>query len=530
MAVLDETSRNPNSAGTLTYGVEGSPPGMVLDSAGNISFLGTITTATGLVSRVTGVDYTGVLDSTSALTSALSVAGYGGRVDLGPGIIKYSNIVINHAQILSGSGWHCLRDLVENFGDSGYQNATYFGGTVMRSTATSGSSIAHLGSGGNNVMSGGLRDMIIIGPGSGTSVGIQIGSPAVPVVKPVYQNVMVCNFLTGCTMDNVNEAGIYDLTIRGCVDGLLMANGINANGFYNLNLQRCTNGFSFTDATSLGNTFVSPIFQNVSVGGVIRGESCVLLTPYFEIVPTILQYIQASHCRLVSPSVQGAGIKNLTIASGCFFNEFYGMKTNAAAFTVTNSGYGTLFSGVIAGYTESGSQSVIFDLNNALLRIPRLTLSGGGVNPDIDSGSATGYALHFSTTNAQIRSTTSDPEGSVTSPPGSAHFRSDGTARIKESGSGNTGWRKVLTSTGISVLEGSNGRQGVATLVGGTVVVANTSVTATSRILLTVQSLGTVAIPAPIAVTARTAGTSFTITSAAATDTSVVAYEIFEPA
>lgn len=82
---------------------------------------------------------------------------------------------------------------------------------------------------------------------------------------------------------------------------------------------------------------------------------------------------------------------------------------------------------------------------------------------------------------------------------------------------------------GLRVREGANCKQGVATLIAGAVVVANTSVTASSRIFLTVQSLGTVAAPKAIAVTARTAGTSFTITSADATDTSVVAWEIFEP-
>lgn len=83
---------------------------------------------------------------------------------------------------------------------------------------------------------------------------------------------------------------------------------------------------------------------------------------------------------------------------------------------------------------------------------------------------------------------------------------------------------------GLQVKEGSNCKQGTATLVAGTVTVANTSVTASSRIMLTIQSLGTVTAPKAIAVTARVAGTSFTIASADATDTSVIAYEIFEPA
>jgi imidazolonepropionase-like amidohydrolase len=82
---------------------------------------------------------------------------------------------------------------------------------------------------------------------------------------------------------------------------------------------------------------------------------------------------------------------------------------------------------------------------------------------------------------------------------------------------------------GVKVAEGANAKQGVATLVAGTVTVANTSVTANSRIFLTVQSLGTVAVPSGYCVSARTPGTSFTILASVATDTSVVAYEIFEP-
>jgi hypothetical protein len=88
----------------------------------------------------------------------------------------------------------------------------------------------------------------------------------------------------------------------------------------------------------------------------------------------------------------------------------------------------------------------------------------------------------------------------------------------------------ALAGAGYLVKEGSNAKMGVATLVGGTVTVSTTKVTASSRIQLTTQALGTVTAPKAIAVTARTAGTSFTITSADATDTSTVAWLIMEPA
>ncbi|WP_376079079.1 hypothetical protein, partial [Lysinibacillus sp. NPDC056232] len=82
---------------------------------------------------------------------------------------------------------------------------------------------------------------------------------------------------------------------------------------------------------------------------------------------------------------------------------------------------------------------------------------------------------------------------------------------------------------GLAVAEGAGATSGVATLVAGAVTVATNKVAANSRIQCTVQSLGTVTTPKAVGVTARVAGTSFTITSADATDTSVVAWFIISP-
>jgi hypothetical protein len=78
---------------------------------------------------------------------------------------------------------------------------------------------------------------------------------------------------------------------------------------------------------------------------------------------------------------------------------------------------------------------------------------------------------------------------------------------------------------GLKVAEGSNAKQGVATLSSGTVLVSNTSVTATSRIQLTAQDNNSTG---ALRVSARTPFTSFTITSSNGSDSGVVAYEIFE--
>jgi hypothetical protein len=84
-----------------------------------------------------------------------------------------------------------------------------------------------------------------------------------------------------------------------------------------------------------------------------------------------------------------------------------------------------------------------------------------------------------------------------------------------------------VAGAGLRVREGTNCKQGTAVLVAGTVTVADTAVTASSRIFLTGQADG--GTPGFLRVSARIAGKSFTITSSSATDTSTVAYEIFEP-
>ena len=85
----------------------------------------------------------------------------------------------------------------------------------------------------------------------------------------------------------------------------------------------------------------------------------------------------------------------------------------------------------------------------------------------------------------------------------------------------------TAAGSGLRVAEGANAKQGTAVLVAGAVTVANTSVTANSRIFLTSQVDG--GAPGFVRVSARVAGTSFTITSSSATDTSTIAYEIVEP-
>jgi hypothetical protein len=80
---------------------------------------------------------------------------------------------------------------------------------------------------------------------------------------------------------------------------------------------------------------------------------------------------------------------------------------------------------------------------------------------------------------------------------------------------------------GIYQSETANSRMGRSTLVGGTKVFNTVEVSAVSEIFLTCQTPG--GTPGFLTVSARTPGTSFTILSSSATDTSVVAWLIVEP-
>jgi hypothetical protein len=89
----------------------------------------------------------------------------------------------------------------------------------------------------------------------------------------------------------------------------------------------------------------------------------------------------------------------------------------------------------------------------------------------------------------------------------------------------------TTAGSGLRVAESAGAaKQGTFVLSGAaTTTVADTAVTANSRIFLQTQALGTVTSASTLAVSSRVAGTSFTVTPSQATDTSTVAYEIFEP-
>jgi hypothetical protein len=160
----------------------------------------------------------------------------------------------------------------------------------------------------------------------------------------------------------------------------------------------------------------------------------------------------------------------------------------------------------------------------ATLRATGLTNPAAGVGVEVlyNAGGNIGSILAFDRTGAAYKALALDGL--------TVALRPSGTAVLTAAAAAITCTVNVdisIAGQGLRVAEGANAKQGTATLVAGSKVVANTSVTANSRIFLTSNADG--GTPGFVRVSARTAGTSFTITSSNAADTSTIAYEIFEP-
>jgi hypothetical protein len=197
--------------------------------------------------------------------------------------------------------------------------------------------------------------------------------------------------------------------------------------------------------------------------------------------------------------------------------------------TITNPLSGATFSQLkIAGTcTTSGLTNTGIGIHN----IPNFAISGSGTYTNV-------YGAVFSciapTTGIQpnISVLITTPQSGLNNfamvVQGNSGFGTNSTPAHPVSVGGNCAVTSV--GSGFRIAEGTNAKSGIAQLVSGSVTVSNTSVTASSRILLTPNSLGGVARPEGVGVTSRTPGSNFVITSKGGGDTSVVYYQIIEPA
>ncbi len=218
---------------------------------------------------------------------------------------------------------------------------------------------------------------------------------------------------------------------------------------------------------------------------------------------------------------------------------FNGFGINNPTERLSLKGFGSTTSKVIRGY-QSDSTTESFNITDN----GTLTLKNGAGNPIVIGTGPVGSAIWINkasqlSTNFSFQADATSSYFNAITGGGIGFYLDNATelmtidatsARIKKDVVITGNATLSVAGNGLYIKEGTNATMGVVTLIGGTGVVNTTKVTANSRIFLTIQSLGTVTVPTAVGVTVRVAGTSFTITSANAIDTSVVAWQIIEPA
>lgn len=202
----------------------------------------------------------GTTDMTAAILAAIAVCPEGGTVQFLDSTYKYSSLgAVTKAITLRGAGFFGTPN--NAFGNVAWNSG--ISGSVLRATATSGTTIAF----GDSVFVKRfcLENLAIIGPGTGTSVGVSLATSAIATVQNQWRGVLIANFATGVKIINTYESDFYGLNIRGCGIGFDAPHDsggglFSENHFYRCEFQTCTTGVRLQ--LSSGISFHGCLWQN----------------------------------------------------------------------------------------------------------------------------------------------------------------------------------------------------------------------------------------------------------------------------
>jgi hypothetical protein len=211
---------------------------------------------------------TKIYDLTIPLQAAIDSI-TGGTVLFPTGVYKFSKLTVNNSIELRGESWGNTSSDV--FGSVQWSDMSWVHGTVLISTATSGYALDF-----NDtvfVRQYRMTGILVIGPGTGTSTGMRIGSVAIAAVECKFRDVLVTNFRTSHELNNLNECDI-ELRSRGCDNGPTIQNAVNNCRVPGWEVQSSTNDvMTITNSSQID--FQSGIIQGAfGTGGLRISCSC----------------------------------------------------------------------------------------------------------------------------------------------------------------------------------------------------------------------------------------------------------------
>lgn len=221
--IYDSTSVAANNNGTIIQPTAGAGR-WLRDFSGEIN------------AQWFGATGDGATDDTVALQAALNAVGNSGTLYI-PATADYyvfSSLSFSNSNgrvTIRGDGWQTTVSAA--FGSGSW--ASNIRGTVLRSTAAAGNAVLLSSIAGSN-----LRDMAIIGPGSGAAIGVKVTSGVGAAVWCKWDNVFIANFLQGIDMDAVLDSEFNTVVIRGCTTGWKLSNASNQNVLVNCLFENST--------------------------------------------------------------------------------------------------------------------------------------------------------------------------------------------------------------------------------------------------------------------------------------------------
>ena len=179
-----------------------------------------------LSNPVFGAYLDGVHDDSSAWAAAVAATPPGGTLVLpSRPILLATNQAPNQPINIVGSGIWCL----VNFGYSSAgwnigNYGSYFGGTVIYFTSTSGTALALGPPTANQTNQSTIENVMLLGPGTGTGTGLLLQNMVPPYLGG---GVLVANFHDGIICNSLESCSADAFKTRGCFNGIALTNATN---------------------------------------------------------------------------------------------------------------------------------------------------------------------------------------------------------------------------------------------------------------------------------------------------------------
>lgn len=238
--------------------------------------------------------------------------------------------------------------------DSQYQDNSLFGGTIFRSTASSGT-VMDFGKPTDGIEGSSkppLKGFILIGETGNSATGMRLGRR----LGADIQEVRVANFAKGYQFDFFEDCWFLGLRASGCDLGISIdttVSGNNQNTFYMTECNQCDVSIKIVDG--LSNIFYGGLLQGASLtDGVVLGAGCAH-NAFYDI------WAEA----------QWGGDVIRTEGDDCRRNTFKNWKFNADTSSITlDGGTGATGDHVLEemGLPGSASMSMTVNVSNCDLR------------------------------------------------------------------------------------------------------------------------------------------------------------------